>query len=151
MTTIPAFTVFSEGTLKPVELAHALRPYVRKYLGENCATDRDLQAVIDSGEADEDAHESVNEAMLELSEYAPAACFVGFHQDDGASLGVWPDVEAADALADLIVADTSEVPAAFAGYVLHINERGNATLYEALGASADDSDSCELVEIWGVV
>lgn len=146
------FRVFCEGTLDPVEIAHALMPTVRAVLGENCATHRDLQSVIDADGAGEDSAESIQDALDLLQEYAPAFCSVGAHPDDGACLGVWPCVESAMDDEDVLrVNDTSEIPADYVGHVLHVNERGNATLYEAHGVDPNDSESAMLVEIWGVV
>lgn len=142
---LEAFTTLCEGTHCPVAIAFALLPYVRKCLGENSATERDLQSVIDAGAQDCDAFESIIEATIELEAFAPAHCSIHMHEGDGALLGVWPDVESALNDEDVLrVSDLYDVPDSYSGLALLVNDHGNATLYDVRTGGA-------FREIWGVV
>ncbi len=90
-----------------------------------------------------------------LSPFAPPYVYFGAHPGDGADFGFWPDHDAIDANAVthpgdvgetdglLAVSDLSEVPADYSGLINHVNDHGNATLYQ--------HDKGEFVELWSCV
>lgn len=86
----------------------------------------------------------------ELGEYTPALCYVGAHPGDGSDVGVWPHWEAVEWAkweGELLKVEAgTEWPelAPGIGYVLEINDHGNATLWGLNMAS-------EWVVEWGVV
>lgn len=113
-------------------------------------------------EKEDDAEYLVNETLPDAlqSFCAPYCCF-GSHPGDGSDFGFWPDIETAKECVGFVSRDrhswdetcfidddghkNPEYPAAdFQGEWLHINERGNCTLY-----FRDESGSD--VEIWSVV
>lgn len=49
--------------------------------------------------------------------------------EHGGAIGYYVNVDGAKEDADLIVADTSEVPRGFSGLVLHVNDHGNVSAY----------------------
>lgn len=150
MQTISAGTEISAYTLNPVDIAAALQTYAIRYL--DAAEQNALQSVIDSDAPDDFDSEIIQETIDALNDYAAPYCVIGFHDGDGALLGCWPCLECAMEDSDVLrVNDTCEIPPAFAGFALHVNERGNATLYECHGASFDDPESPVMVEIWALV
>lgn len=78
-----------------------------------------------------------------LEEHAPSWMYFGSHPGDGSDYGFWVSESIEEDFDGLKVSDTSDVPAGYTGEVLHINERGNMTLYYAKRG--------KLTEIWGVV
>jgi hypothetical protein len=87
--------------------------------------------------------------MEELHEalecYAAPYCYFGSNEDDGASIGFWPDLDGVQyGFADdvLHVDDTSKVEQELPSYVLHVNDHGNTALY---------SITVELKEVWAIV
>lgn len=114
-------------------------------------------AFADDGEtlADEDnAQEIVAELIDALSEFAPAYAHFGSHEGDGACFGFWPDIETAKECVGFVSSKTQEEPDRdFRGEWLHINERGNCTLYvrEDNATDAFAKDGAVDREIWSVV
>lgn len=97
----------------------------------------------DSEAADFDAEELTET----LNEFCPQYTYFGSHEGDGADIGVWVSW---DSLEDdarfgevLKIDDTSEIPADYRGYALHVNDHGNATLYNVTDAGNE--------EVWAVV
>ncbi|WP_201243289.1 hypothetical protein [Halochromatium salexigens] len=101
----------------------------------------------------EDAGCLLEELTDILSDHAPAFCYFGPHEGDGSDFGFWIDpdlIDEAEAEDELLrVADLDDVPEnwtgfhegdGFSGYVLHVNDHGNATLYDGEG-----------FELWGAV
>jgi hypothetical protein len=82
-----------------------------------------------------------------LSDQCPPYCYFGAHPGDGSDYGCWISQESIDDDVQdgelLKVSDTSEVPADYSGSVLHVNERGNTTLYSV--------ENGKLTEVWAVV
>lgn len=102
-----------------------------------------------------DGDELLGELSDALNEYAPPYAYFGAHEGDGSDFGYWlnPDFQRDFRDSDgLEVSDTSEVPADYTGEVLHVNDHGNATLYEANAERAKllGSDK-HLREVWSVV
>lgn len=81
-----------------------------------------------------------------LNEFAPPYCYFGAHPGDGSDFGFWPmEIEDVKEQVEFVSDEDDEYP--FAGYRgewLHINERGNCTLY-VRGEDGKD------VEIWSLV
>lgn len=95
---------------------------------------------------EERADELVNESLPDaLSQFAPAFAYFGAHCGDGADFGFWPgDMEDVKEQVGFVSSETQEWPDAdFVGEWLHINERGNCTLY----VRENGLDR----EIWGLV
>lgn len=93
----------------------------------------------------EDAGYVLEELFDALAAFAPPLCYFGAHDGDGAAYGFWPSDDAISHSFDgLRVSDTSEVPRAYRGEVLHVNDHGNVTLYAANGRGA-------LREVWSCV
>jgi hypothetical protein len=81
-----------------------------------------------------------------LNVYTPDFCYFGPNEGNSTCYGFWPYADIQYLVKDddgLVVSDTSEVPKGFHGYVLHVNDHGNMTLYLANGR--------RLVEQWSVV
>jgi hypothetical protein len=93
--------------------------------------------------------ELTNDLIDALSEHAPPYAYFGSHEGDGSDYGFWPDIESLEDSARhepdcvLKVSDTGDVPSTFRGYVMHVNDHGNVTLYCAQGR--------DLTEIWACV
>lgn len=81
----------------------------------------------------EEAHYDLEDLFEELNEFAEPYIYFGAHPGDGSDYGFW--VEFDDGI---IVSDTSEVPQDYVGYVLHVNDHGNLTLYDCNGAEQMD-------------
>ncbi len=86
--------------------------------------------------------ESLFDAM---GEYSAPYFYFGAHPGDGSDYGYWLCEDFQEDFDGLTVSDTSEVPTTYRGEVLHINERGNVTLYVKTNSHGD------MREIWGVV
>ena len=86
---------------------------------------------------DEDAFEAQVDDIVEIMQFfALPYCFFGASQD-GTDYGFWPDISTLhdDAISGdvLKVDDTSAVPDEYRGFVMHVNDHGNVTLYAANG------------------
>src|SRR6185369_197342 len=105
--------------------------------------------------ADEDrAIEMVDDLMNALSEhFAPAYGYFGAHVGDGADFGFWcGDIEEIKEQVGFVSSKEQEIPADdFRGEWLHVNERGNCTLYVRQDGGAGSDDSYQDEEIWGIV
>jgi hypothetical protein len=91
----------------------------------------------------------VEELFGVLGEFAPPYTYFGAHEGDGANYGFWPSFDNLEEDAHcgevLKVTDLSDVPDDFRGYVMHVNDHGNVSLYQANGAGQD------LTKIWSCV
>lgn len=95
----------------------------------------------------DDAYEMVNDTLLNaLQEFAPPYSYFGSHCGDGSDFGYWPDdIEQIKEQVEFASSKENEYPADdFRGEWLHVNERGNCTLYVRLNAGQDS-------EIWSLV
>lgn len=93
-----------------------------------------------------EAAEMVNETLPDaLQAFAPPYSYFRAHQGDGSDFGFWPQdmEEIKEQVGFDSTVDNEYPPDDFAGEWLHINERGNCTLY----VRTDGKD----VEVWGVV
>ena len=102
---------------------------------------QDAQDNDENGELDPEVLESVeNDAIQYLNDHelTPNFCYWG-HDGEAGAFGLWPDVESAreqvefvsrNKIDDTTDPDDSEYPHPdFRGEWMHVNERGNATLY----------------------
>ena len=104
----------------------------------------DGQSIVEEKEAEAD--ELVNETLPDaLSTFALPYCYFGSHPGDGADFGFWPeDIEFVKEQVEFVSSRGEEYPPDdFCGEWLHINERGNCTLY--VRSNGQDR------EVWGIV
>ncbi len=102
-------------------------------------------SVVDGKE--DEASEMVNEDLINaLESFAPPYCYFGTHPGDGSDFGFWPiDIEEIKEQVGFVSSTEQEWPDEdYRGEWLHVNERGNCTLYVRESASIDR-------EIWGLV
>lgn len=123
--------------------------------GPRCAAIRqefaDELAALGTDEITDEQQESLsyllNESLFDaLNEYAPPYFYFGSHPGDGSDYGFWLSQDVQELVQDgggMVVSDTSEVPEDYSGEVLHVNDRGNTTLYVA--------DNGKLTEVWAIV
>lgn len=82
-------------------------------------------------ESDETVHETIDELIDALNEYAPPYFYFGAHPVDGADFGFWlPEGFATDYFDGLRVSDLADVPTGHSGEVLVCNDHGNMSLYK---------------------
>jgi len=133
----------SEGTLKADDLIDAFSDVILHTQGIRALSK--LQREAKDNEYDEDAVlEMLTEAMDAI---APPYAFFGTLEGDGAHFGFWPSWDSIQEdvrNGELIrVDDTGDVPTGYSGWVLQVNERGNAVLFAASRG--------KLREVWSVV
>lgn len=152
MTTTPKYIIgsISHGTMREEDLIPAFMWALEQLDAERAKAIRaDNQDVFERLEAGEQADPDgcfLNETLFDaLNELAPPYFYFGSHSGDGADYGFWLSEGAIEEFDGLRVSDTSEVPADYAGEVLHVNDHGNVTLY------AKDEGSSELREVWAIV
>lgn len=151
---LPAFTSCLEG-LVFINGNHFARPENRSERDKlNNLIGEAQDAWEDDGDTlkDEDnAHELVDELADALDAFAPPYCYFGAHPGDGADFGFWVgDIEQIKDDIAFTSSEENEYPADdFRGEWLHINERGNVTLYvrEDAGRIEDHKDT----ELWSIV
>ncbi len=101
--------------------------------------------LIEEKEQSGEVSEIIQELADTLQEFALPYCYFGSTEGDGACFGFWPDMENAKENVEFISSPLKEYPPAdFEGEWLHVNERGNCTLYVRDGIGNDS-------EIWGIV
>ena len=102
---------------------------------------------------DEYASQLVEALFDALDELAPPFCYFAAHPGDGSDYGFWPmdidDIKDDDDV--LVVSDTSEVPMTFTGYVLHVNDHGNVTLYSVETLFNRIMPQAHMREVWAIV
>ena len=90
------------------------------------------------------AAEMINGLQDALNEFAAPYAYFGAHPGDGSDFGYWPDIDGVRESVDFMSSQDQEYPADdFQGEWMHINERGNCTLY----VRTNGKDS----EIWSIV
>jgi hypothetical protein len=106
---------------------------------------REIEARMDADDyfESEDADFDLEALFDALNEYAPAYFYFGAHPGDGSDYGYWLSESFEDDFDGLKVSDTSEIPTAYSGEVLHVNDHGNMTLYRCCRGR------CR--EVWGLV
>lgn len=98
------------------------------------------------------AEELVNETLPDaLNLFAPAYSYFGAHCGDGSDFGFWPmDIEEIKSQIEFSSTKAQEFPDSdFSGEWLHVNERGNCTLYVRENGK-DKGKPFQDKEIWGV-
>jgi hypothetical protein len=148
----------SSGTLRTEDLldtfAFELEHLVQRNADEWCSDagrarrDAYVALVRDAREANPDTEEGaelVTELEDALDEFAPPYAYFGAHEGNGSDFGFWLSDGALEDFDGLRVSDLSEVPRKYSGEVLHINERGNMTLY------VHSPYSGKLIEVWAIV
>ena len=123
----------------------SLREAIANAIGEaqDCF-DEDGEAM--DGSKLDNADELVNETMpVLLNQIVTPYCYFGTHPGDGSDFGFWPcDIEGIKEQVEFSSSVDQEYPADdFVGEWLHINERGNCTLY--VRENGEDS------EVWSIV
>jgi hypothetical protein len=117
-------------------------------------------------EKEDDAVELVNETLPDaLNEFAPPYAHFGSHEGDGACFGFWLDLDSAREGCEFVSVkshadaermgiatdpdDSGFPPADFRGEWLHINDRGNTTLY--VREDAPSAGGYNDRELWSLV
>lgn len=141
------------GTLNTADLAecfaseldyHIRRNHQQRWPAERALiTETEVCLERDGPDRDDDLAELVGDLMTALEAFAPPYAYFGTHPADGVDFGFWLTDNMTDDFDGLRVNDTSEVPDDYTGEVLHVNDRGNVTLY-----TAQDG---KLTEVWGLV
>ena len=78
-----------------------------------------------------------------LQEYCMPYFYFGAHPGDGADYGYWLSEYMEYDFEGLKVSDLSEVETGYTGEVLHVNDHGNMSLYQASNG--------RLYEVWAIV
>jgi hypothetical protein len=108
----------------------------------NCGLNSDAEDYYGTDDAQYDL-----EALFDaLGEYCLPYFYFGAHPGDGSDYGYWLSEDFQDSFADdggLIVNDTADIPRAYTGEVLFVNDHGNMTLYSASRG--------RLREVWAIV
>jgi hypothetical protein len=110
-------------------------------VAESCAS-ADHESYYQSDESSYDL-ESLFDA---LGEYCLPYFYFGAHPGDGSDYGYWLSEDFQDSFESdggLIVNDTADIPRAYTGEVLFVNDHGNMTLYSASRG--------RLREVWAIV
>jgi len=147
----------SHGTMNPEHLLRRLSAELKHQLDRNpqwCAEHpavsrrlKELASVAEVvGSDNDDASETVSELFDLLDNFAPPYTSFCSHPGDGSDFGYWPhDIESIKEDIDFSSSAEAEYPPTdFAGEWLHINERGNCTLYTRSEAGRD-------TELWSLV
>jgi hypothetical protein len=158
----------SDGTMRPEDLIPAFCDELRELDTEGEYTSllaeasdlMDLWSETDEDEEHEDdgnASEILGELFDALDSFSAPYCYFGASEGDGACYGWFPSWDSIrDAIHDgeiLALGEgkydkrwedlTEEEQDSFTGYVLHVSDHGNATLYTVAGGKME--------EVWGVV
>lgn len=142
----------SHGTLRNQDLLPAFCEELR-WLGhrskELTIIERRVNSALNGRFKNNDEYFDDEESMWDfgrlvemLQEHALPYMYFGSHVGDGSDYGFWID-DLEMVYDGLKVDDLNKIPNKYNGEVLHINERGNATLYNAKHG--------KLTEIWSVV
>jgi hypothetical protein len=175
-----AFGTVSHGTLRTADLIDSLGGELERLVFMSGAyfaapenhmeRDRLLAVAFDAFETlnedgsevaegkDEEAQDCLTELFDALSTFAPAYSDFCACPGDGSDFGFWPDVDAARDNVEFTSTTEQEYPdAEFRGEWLHVNERGNCTLYvRELTGKSHLRDGVEIPEtrdreVWGIV
>lgn len=145
------FGTVSSGTTRPEDLIPVFYDLLRTLRGSapRAIYDewRTWNADSYDGDKDDVAHELLGQLFDALGQYAAPYMYFGAHPGDGSDYGFWLSESTADDVRDsggLVISDTSEVPDDYVGEVLHVNERGNTTLYTCKRGG-------KLKEVWALV
>jgi hypothetical protein len=134
----------SEGTMRPEDLIPTFASELDRIRdsGQYAGLVQEAYEAVNDNDCDsEDAGFILDDLLEALNEYAPPMAYFGAHEGDGASYGFW--------ISNIDTDDAEPVPGMNEEYqyvndgehILHVNDHGNATLYEVgLGR-----------EVWSVV
>ena len=144
---LPAFADTLESLLK-LQSRRFKRAEYRKIIQEarKLARDYPAKAEADQMAADMEYSEFMMETLFNaIQEFAPAYCYFGANEGDGADFGFWVLWQSIEHDFDgLKVKDLAEVPKGYRGEVLNVNDHCNAALYVV-------NSRGKFREIWGVV
>jgi len=142
--TFAKFGSISHGTMRPEDLIPSFVWELRR-LAKRAGRVREFAPLIKDAEntSEEDAPDILDELFTALEEFAPPYGYFGAHEGDGSDYGFWLYRHALDEFDGLKVSDTSEVPRGYSGEVMHVNDHGNATLYNYVRGRA--------YEVWSIV
>ena len=142
---IAQFGSISEGTMRREDLIPCFISELR-YLGHKSGTLTSIErAERRDGYYDSESscYDLYDRLFNMLQEHAPEFAYFGAHPGGGSDYGFWLSESFEEEFDGLKVADTADIPAGYRGYVLHVNDHGNMTLY--------NKTSRKLTEIWGIV
>ena len=139
----PTIGTVSHATLRAKDLIPAFADELRAITGALPHNLYDRIRGLRGDYSTDDAAEIVNELTDALNTHALPYSYFGAHEGDSSDFGFWLSHDALEDFDGLKVADTSEVPKDYSGEVLHVNERGNTTLYAARRGT--------LTEVWAIV
>jgi hypothetical protein len=142
----PTLGSISHGTLRPEDLIPTFAAELERVRDPDCHAD--LSALCDDVDYDDDeeAGDILERLTDALSGYAPDYCYFGAHPGDGSDFGFWLCEDWQERAKEddvLFVSDTSEIPDGYDGMVCHVNDHGNATMYQWHGNAG--------IEVWSVV
>ncbi len=144
----PTLGSICTGTLLATDLIPVLSRELRALRGSLPKELHNLVRAFNAGtlRTDSDIEELCIHLQNALSQFAPPHCYFGARPGVQDDFGFWLFSDFQQSAREdgaLEVSDTSEVPEDYCGEVLHINDHGNATLYNA--------HKGKLTEVWAVV
>ena len=124
----------STGTMRPEDLIPAFIDELRAQQPLSQPIRRELRDIERSmSRADyfeaADTSEDLNYLFDALNTFAPEGFYFGAHPGDGADYGFWLSDDFIEDFDGLKVSDLSDVPRAYSGSVLLVNDHGNTSLY----------------------
>ncbi len=147
----------SHGTIRTQDLLNAFASELER-LSSNSATPPIVEEARGYASDDDDS-DAAREVLTDLADnylsaLAPPYCYFGNHWGDASDFGFWPiDIEEIKKQVEFVSSNEQGEPdQAFRGEWLHVNERGNCTLYFR-GERADIDGNCKIhdTEVWALV
>lgn len=135
------FGSISHGTMRAEDLCDTFA-WELSTLARRAGRIREFSKLIKEARTKPD-DDIVNDLFDALQEFAPPYGYFGAHEGDGSDYGFWIYSEGLEEFDGLKVSDLSEVPRGYSGEMLHVNDHGNATLYNYVNGRA--------YEVWGIV
>lgn len=126
----------SSGTMLPEDLLSAFTSEL-EWIGDesNAELIAEANALLETEEDnrgpgwEDDTTAIVDELFDALNEHAPAYCYFGAHEGDGADYGFWPSWDSIDELPKFN--DLADVPDDIAEDFTVVNDHGNVSIYGA--------------------
>jgi hypothetical protein len=128
---------------KHQHLSRADRATLRKVASRVARIERGEFGDDDAYWTDETSDWDLESLFSILSNCAPVYFYFGAHPGDGSDYGYWLSEDFPQDFDGLKVSDLSEVPHAYTGEVLHVNDHGNMSLYSYSRGRAR--------ELWAIV